>query len=324
MLFLHGIGHFHPENTIDNVFLESLDIGTSAQWILERTGIQRRSTLLPLSYIRETRNKDPRALLEVQCYENAETGLFAARMAMERANVSASDIGLVISGGSAPCMGSPAEACLIAEQLGICAPCLDVNSACSTFAVQIRMLSLMAADQLPDFVLVVNPENLTRTVNYNDKSTAVLMGDCTTASILSKRFPSSAVFTSSLHQSDPANWRKVFIPSAGYLSQDGPSVQSFAIKRMAATYDSLRSTVGTSPIFIGHQANLMMLRTVCARAGVSPDRHLYNVDVRGNCGTAGAPSVLSENWGRFSSGEEIVLAQVGAGLTWAGLRLGFT
>jgi len=27
MLYLHGIGHFHPETVIDNRFLESLDIG---------------------------------------------------------------------------------------------------------------------------------------------------------------------------------------------------------------------------------------------------------------------------------------------------------
>ena len=31
MLYLHGIGHFHPENEIDNTFLEALDIGTSDQ-----------------------------------------------------------------------------------------------------------------------------------------------------------------------------------------------------------------------------------------------------------------------------------------------------
>ena len=36
MLYLHGMGHFHPENVISNKFLEDLDIGTSNEWILER------------------------------------------------------------------------------------------------------------------------------------------------------------------------------------------------------------------------------------------------------------------------------------------------
>jgi 3-oxoacyl-[acyl-carrier-protein] synthase-3 len=29
MLYLHGIGHFHPGNVISNQFLEDFDIGTT-------------------------------------------------------------------------------------------------------------------------------------------------------------------------------------------------------------------------------------------------------------------------------------------------------
>jgi 3-oxoacyl-[acyl-carrier-protein] synthase-3 len=60
-LFLHGLGHFHPENEITNRFLEELDLGTSDAWILERVGIRSRRTVLPLDYLRETRNLDLRA-----------------------------------------------------------------------------------------------------------------------------------------------------------------------------------------------------------------------------------------------------------------------
>ena len=54
------MGPFHPDNVIDNAFLEDLDIGTSQDWILERVGIETRRTVLPLDYIRETKNQDPR------------------------------------------------------------------------------------------------------------------------------------------------------------------------------------------------------------------------------------------------------------------------
>ena len=30
-MYLHALGHFHPENEITNEFLTSLDIGTNAQ-----------------------------------------------------------------------------------------------------------------------------------------------------------------------------------------------------------------------------------------------------------------------------------------------------
>lgn len=73
--------------------------------------------------------------------------------------------------------------------------------------------------------------------------------------------------------------------------------------------------------FIGHQANLTMLSSVCERLEVPPHRHLYNVDQFGNCGAAGAPGVLSQNWERFVPGDAIALVVVGSGLTWGGIAL---
>ncbi|MEK7374473.1 MAG: ketoacyl-ACP synthase III, partial [Thermodesulfobacteriota bacterium] len=57
MIYLHGIGHFHPENVITNRFLEELEIGTDEAWIMERVGIRERRTVLPLDYIRQTKNR---------------------------------------------------------------------------------------------------------------------------------------------------------------------------------------------------------------------------------------------------------------------------
>ena len=78
-LYLHGLGHFHPENEITNRFLEELDIGTTDEWILERVGIRSRRTSLPLDYIRTTRNRDVRAAPEAALYDTAELGRRAAR-----------------------------------------------------------------------------------------------------------------------------------------------------------------------------------------------------------------------------------------------------
>jgi 3-oxoacyl-[acyl-carrier-protein] synthase-3 len=102
MLYLHGIGHFHPENIITNRFLEELEIGTDEAWILERVGIRERRTVLPLDYIRQTKNRDPRAAHEASLYRDAQTAAAAARMALDRAGLKPSDIGLVIAGSSSP------------------------------------------------------------------------------------------------------------------------------------------------------------------------------------------------------------------------------
>ncbi len=84
-VFVHGVGHFHPENVIDNRFLSSLEIGSDEQWILDRVGIKSRRTVLPLDYIATTKNASPDQASRVSMYSNAETGAKAARLALERA-----------------------------------------------------------------------------------------------------------------------------------------------------------------------------------------------------------------------------------------------
>ena len=325
MLYLNGIGHFHPENVVSNAFLESLDIGTDETWIVDRVGIKTRRTVLDLDYIRHTRNADPRAAGEASNHTNAQTGAMAARMAMARAGIGPEDIGMVISGGCAPQWSIPAEACMVAHELGIEAPAFDVSSACSTFAAQLNFLAHHGVHTLPDYVLMVQPENTTRTVDYNDRSTAVLWGDGSSAAVVSTRHKGRAEIGFTCLHSDPSGWDKVAIPVAGHFQQDGRAVQRFAIRKGAATLREClqASTHPGEAFFIGHQANLLALEGMCRQAEITPERHLFNVADFGNCGAAGAPSVLSQNWDRFEPGQHLAIAVVGSGLTWGGALIRF-
>ena len=319
MLYLHGVGHFHPENVITNKFLEELDIGISEEWIMERVGIQTRHTSLPLDYIKTTKNQDPRAAFEACLYTNAQSGVCAARLAMERAGLKPEDVGMVVSGSSAPDYVIPAEAAIVAAELGIDVPCFDLNSACSSFGVQLKFLSDMRPETLPPYTLVVNPENFTRTIDYSDRRTAPLFGDGSSAAVVSACVPSNMVFEASFSDSNPLSWDKVRIPRMGHFWQNGSAVQGFAIRK---TTESLRKLQEAFPInsgrfkFVGHQANFGMLKTVCERCGISEKDHWHNVVDYGNTGGSSAPCVLSQNWDRLRPGDHIALVMVGSGLTW--------
>jgi 3-oxoacyl-[acyl-carrier-protein] synthase-3 len=289
---------------------------------MERVGIRSRRTVLPLSYILETRNHNPAEAIRQSAFTNRQTAAKAAELAMKRAGLRASDIGMVISGSCSPQYCTPAEACTIAAELGIVGPAFDLNSACSSFAVQLHFLNLMRPEAVPDYVLVVSPENTTRLVNYNDRSSSVLWGDASAAAIISTKIPSRWRIVYSVMESDNKRWDKVSIPPGEHFRQEGSAVQAFAIKRSIAVLSEIRRHVTGDPdrlFFVGHQANLRMLQNVCEKAAIAPDRHLYNVDRFGNCGAAGAPSVLSQNWDNLNEGDEIALVSVGAGLSWSGL-----
>lgn len=320
MLYLHGLGHFYPENIITNRFISELDIGSDEQWIIERVGISSRRTSLPLDYIRQTKNREPRAAAEASTCSRAEAGAAAARMALQRAGRTPGDIGMVISGTSTPGYTIPAEASLVAAELGIEAPCLDINAACSTFLVQLAFICSMNPAHTPAFMLVVNPENYTHVVDYSDRRVAPLFGDGSSAAVVSLREPADKRVEAFGYGSKPEAWEKVQIPAGRHFRQDGSQVQRFAIRKATEAVRRLQEQYPEHANrfkFVGHQANLMMLHTVCRRCGIPESRHLYNVVDFGNTGSSSAPAVLSQNWENLCRGDDIALAVVGAGLTWA-------
>ena len=324
MLYLHGIGHFHPDTVISNEFLASLDIGVDVEWIEERVGITERRTTLSLDYIRSTRNRDTRAASEASTVTTMEMGKKAAEMALTRAGMKATDVSMVVAGGCTPEMLIPAEASRVAATLGIEAVAFDIQAGCASFATQLHVLNQMRPETLPDFVLVVNVEAFTRTIDYADRKGAVLFGDGASAAIISTRIASPYQVSATTYMSDPAGHDKVVIPAGGHFEQDGHAVQMFAIRKTAELFTSLRSNdpmqASMAQVFIGHQANLRMLQSACRRAGIDDSCHFSNVAKFGNCGAAGAPSVLSQNWDKLKT-SLINVAVVGSGLAWGGVKI---
>ena len=325
-LFLHGLGHFHPENEITNRFLEELEIGTSDEWILERVGIRSRRTALPLDYIRTTRNQDLRAAAEATLYTTAELGRRAAELAIERAGIDRREIGMLIAGSSAPDFLSPADACNVAARLGLEVPAFDVNSACTSLLVQVHLLSLMDPAKLPAFILLVAPDSLTKTVDYTDRSAAVLWGDAAAAAVVSTRVPGRARLLGSTLASRPSAGNKVVVPRMGHFAQEGRTVQAFAIRESARCFERLRESFESDERalhFIGHQANLRMLEAICERCGIDRERHHMNVEWFGNTGAASSASVLSMQWEKWGPRDDVAVVGVGAGLTWSSYLVRF-
>ena len=327
MIHLHGLGHFHPPNVIDNAFLEALDIGTTEEWIMSRVGIRSRRTVLPLDYIRTTKNRDLRGAVEAAQFSNAATGAAAARVALERAGVRPEQIGMVVAGGCSPDWCIPAESAAIARELGIDCAAIDMHCACSTFGAQLHLLSQMGP-ALPEFVLCVVPENSTRVTDYSDRSSAILFGDSSAAAVVSTRHPGRAKVIHSEFGGAPEGAMDVLIPRLGFFSQNGSKVQKFAIKRMTELYNNAKAKLdpgrGARLVYVGHQANLTMLQSVAKRTEVAEGRHWFNIDEFGNQAAAGAPTVIAQRWDTIAPGELVAMVVVGSGLSWSSLLFEFS
>ena len=275
-LYLHALGHFHPENEITNAFLEELDIGTNEEWILERVGIRSRRTTLPLDYIRKTQNRDPRAAAEATLYTHAETGRRAAEMALERAGIEKSAIGMVDRG----LLGDGHRDARRGLQRRARARARGARVRRELRVHELLREPLRPLADGPGEAAGLRPGRGARGDDprrrLRGSRSAVLWGDGTVAAVLSTRIPGRAEVLDSTLQSSPAGADKVVVPRAGHFRQQGRAVQMFAIRKTAEQLVKLRDAHACEDRrfhFVGHQANLRMLEAVRRECDIPEERH---------------------------------------------------
>ena len=112
-----------------------------------------------------------------------------------------------------------------------------------------------------------------------------------------------------------------------FLYMDGGAVFKFAVKKIPeAIHETLEKAdlqVEDIDWFILHQANARINQMIAKKLNVSVDKVPGNVDHCGNTSAASVPILLDEvnRKGLLKSGQKIVLAGFGSGLTWGVLTL---
>ncbi|MBP6219054.1 MAG: ketoacyl-ACP synthase III [Oligoflexales bacterium] len=332
-IILAGLGHSHPKQTIPNDFFDGLQIDSSAQWVEDRTGIQSRRSVLSKDLIQRLRHK------ECSLDELREQGLVPLLtelvkepwdMALSRlpqdgllTSAFVQTLDLLLCGTSIPDFYIPANASMIAKELRLSCTAFDVNSACSSFVTNLFVARSVLLSSAYSRVAIFNPERYTLSLDYEDKKSCVLFGDGSSCALLLKTSDQTLrgleLLDVILH-SDPSGAEQITIPVGACFHQNGAAVQKFAVgKTLAVTHEILEKNslrVQDLRYFLGHQANLRMLKSVAEKLGLTEEQHLFNVDLYGNQGAAGAPAVLSSSWEKYRKGDLILVAVVGSGLTW--------
>ncbi|MDE3269077.1 MAG: ketoacyl-ACP synthase III [Pseudomonadota bacterium] len=327
-LLITAMGHYSPPNIISNDFFASLGIESSSDWIEERTGIKSRAMVLTPQQIRTLKDGGTLASLRADESFAGDIAAFAQASIATLAENFQQGKWLLICGTSVSDWCIPANACAIAAKIGLAGVAVDLNSACSSFVVNLHFARQMLLGGTVAKILVTNPERYSLRLNYNDRSSCTLFGDGSACAVLQggdDDVNSGLEIIDTEIYSLPAEYNKVVIPDEGIFWQQGKAVQKFAITRtLAATRKILQRnayTVNDINYFIGHQANKRMLDAVVERLELESGQHLSNVVEFGNQGAAGAPTVLAQNWQRFRVGDLIVVTVVGAGLTWGSALL---
>ncbi len=312
-----GWGMAVPDRILTNADLERL-VETSDDWIVSRTGIKER---------RVVGANDSTTSLSVA----------AARQALDRAELTAEDIDLIIVGTCTPDQFLVSQACLVQSELGGNAGAFDLGAACSGFVYALVTGSQFIQSGLYDRVLVIGVDTLTRFVDYSDRSTCVLFGDGAGAVVLEATDQERGLLSSVLG-ADGVGHKHLYVPGWGslvpesaelfpefrpYLQMNGREVFKFAVRVMGDAAAEAVAKAGLTfddvDMFIPHQANSRIIDAAARRLDLPRDKIWVNVDRFGNTSAASVPIALFEaiEAGKIEDGDNLVFVAFGGGLSWA-------
>lgn len=312
-----GIGYYVPKNVYTNNDLTRF-MDTSDQWIQERTGIKERRFA---NRLEET---------------TATMGVEAAKVALQRAEITAQDIDFIIFATLSPDYYFPGCGVLLQREMQMKEiGALDIRNQCSGFVYAISVADQFIKTGMYKNILVVGAEKHSFAMDFNTRSRniSVIFGDGAGAVILQPATkPNQGILSAHLH-SDGNNaetlamyypgahankWLKDYPPfpeqelGGLFLTEellqsgstlpfmDGPAVFKKAIVKLPEVIkEALEANHLTEKdinILIPHQANLRISQYVQQTLGLTDDQVFNNIQKYGNTTAASIPIALCQAW----------------------------
>ncbi len=321
---LVGSGSAVPAFAVSNTRL-SERVDTSDDWIRSRTGIAERRICGP---------DEPLTPLATR----------AAEAALAHAGWQAEDLDLILMATSSPddLFGTAprVQGALGAKH----AVAFDLTAACSGFLFALITAGQYLRSGAMRRALVIGADQLSRWVDWDDRTTCVLFGDGAAAvaveacpaeadGLLGFRMRSDGTRNGCLTLAQTERHHSVLsgvdVQIGGFapLRMNGQEVYKFAVREVPAVLKELLESTGTDPGALNwlllHQANQRILDAVADRFAIPHERVLSNLASYGNTSAATIPLMLDEavKDGRIQPGDLIASSGFGAGLSWGGALL---
>jgi 3-oxoacyl-[acyl-carrier-protein] synthase-3 len=315
-----GTGSYLPERVLSNFDLEEM-LDTSDEWIRKRTGISERRLARP---------------------EQAASDLAseAAIRALTQAEMEPADLDLLIMATITPDTCCPSGANWLEKKIGAHgAVSFDVTAACCGFLFGLSVAEHYLKVGTFATAMVVAAEVMSRTVNWQDRSSCILWGDGAGAVILDTRSKNGAEILSTIVHTDGSRGENLLMPGGGssttpisYESVDqgihslklieAPTTFRVAVEHFTMACEEALEVNGLTAdqisLYIPHQANIRIMQAMAKKLKVSMDRIFVNIDHYGNISSASMAIGLDEasQQGRINKGDLVLLCGFGGGLTW--------
>ncbi|CAN5211001.1 ketoacyl-ACP synthase III [soil metagenome] len=309
-----GVGSFLPEQIVMNADLAGL-VETSDEWIRDRTGIKQRH---------RARDDEPTSDLATE----------AARRALADAGRDPADIDLIIVATTTPDLTFPATATIVQRKLGCpVGIAFDVQAVCSGFVYALSVADGFVARGLAKCALVIGADEMTRLMDWTDRTTCVLFGDGAGAVVVEPREGQGTKADQGLLgfalRADGTKTDLLYVDggpattgTVGHLRMAGNQVFRHAVVNIAeaitACCKASEIEIADVDWFVPHQANQRIIKGVGDRLGLDENKVISTVATHANTSAASIPLALDAaiKDGRIKRGDLVLLEAMGGGLTW--------
>jgi 3-oxoacyl-[acyl-carrier-protein] synthase III len=240
----------------------------------------------------------------------------------------------------------PATACALHGRLDLSPSCLafDINLGCSAYPYALWLGMNMIQTGAADRVLLAVGDTVSRSVDPQDRSTAMLFGDAGTVTAL-ERCENSPDNASFILGTDGKGAHNLIIPRGAYkdysfanderlanrdpnsLFMDGSEIFNFTLQvvpaLVSATINFSGCKVEEFDTFLFHQANLFMLKHLIKKVKLPVDRVPININMFGNTSSASIPLLIADKLSTSLKNRSMNLAMFGFGVgySWASVTL---
>jgi 3-oxoacyl-[acyl-carrier-protein] synthase-3 len=302
---LLGLGAHRPVQVEDNLRIAER-IGSSDQWIRERSGIVTRRVAGPDESV-------------------VDMAVEAGGKALAAAGVAAADVDLVLLATCSMPGPLPGGSPEVAHRLGAArAGASDIGAGCAGFTYALALAADAVRAGSARHVLVVGSEKLLPMVDPDDRATAFLFGDGAGAAVVGAAEQDGIGRVVWAHDGGQAD-RLVIDGTPLRLRMDGRAIYRWATTTLPGLAREAcdRAGVALSDLaaFVPHQANLRITESVVRSLGLPPTVAIArDVVDSGNTSAASVPLALARllEEGSVPSGGPVLLLGFGAGLTAAG------
>ena len=304
-----GTGSYLPPKVVTNFDLEKT-LDTSDEWIRARTGIKERRI--------------------VTDQNTCDLALEASIKALSMAELKPEDIDLIILSTTTPDKIFPATATILQNRLGASCPAFDLQAVCAGFVFALTTAQQYIENGSAKNILVVGSETMSRIVDWNDRSTAILFADGAGAVILSadnntgikhSKLYSDGKYLSSLHVNNNR------INELGTIEMEGNEVFKIAVNKLSEvaeeTLTDCNMTSEDIHWMVPHQANIRIINAIAKRIKLPLDKVILTLDKHGNTSAASIPLALDIGVrdGRIKKGDTLLFEGIGGGFSWGSVLL---